>query len=158
MCWKFIKKGGERNIAEYVKKKITYHEYEQLLNSLVYQIKKSYHIKDTTNIYGIERGGLPIAIHLSHFLDIKYSGGFSELIKQKDIIPEGNKIMIVDDICDTGKTFDDLKFICDKVDCYFVSLFLKPRSIFIPDYYVKNINNSTWVVFPWEKIEEETNR
>ena len=50
------------------KRLINYTLYGELLRELVKQIDRT----KFDLIYGIQRGGLPIAIHLSHFLEIDF--------------------------------------------------------------------------------------
>jgi len=81
------------------KRIITYYEYGNLLNKLV-ELLKSVNIDC---VYGIPRGGLPIAVHLSHHLDISIAN--CELIAWD--FYRDKKLLIVDDILDTGKTIQD---------------------------------------------------
>ena len=85
-------------------------------------------------IFGIPRGGLPIAVSLSHILNIPL------IVK----IPnsKGKKILVVDDISDSGRSFNKYKIYKT------AALFVKSRTSHIPDYYVNKTNR--WIVFPWE--------
>lgn len=66
------------------------------------------------------------------------------------------KILIVDDVSDTGNT---LKFIKGYVKWLGASqvqvacVFMKPKTKVIPDYYVDEVSNNTWIVFPYEVRE-----
>ena len=85
------------------------------------------------NIYGIPRGGLIVAVMLSHILDIP-------VITDEQNITE--ETLIVDDIADTGKTLSKYK------DLKIATIYYHKNSIIQPDFwrYIK----SNWVVFPWE--------
>ena len=88
---------------------------------------------EISGIYGIPRGGLCLAVALSHKLKIEL---ISEPIKNS---------LIVDDIYETGITLKTFKNI--EGEMFFV-LFskIKPtwwNSVFISD-------KSEWIVFPWE--------
>lgn len=65
-------------------------------------------------------------------------------------------ILIVDDIADSGETFKYAvsKFIgngCERVQT--ASVFYKPCSKFKPDYFAEEVEESTWIVQPWEPME-----
>ena len=75
--------------------------------------------------------------------------------EQKNIIKNINeiKILLIDDICDTGNT---INFVVD----YLASQNIDKKNIFIStiiNYNNKNVNyfyktkNVDWIVFPWEK-------
>ena len=71
------------------------------------------------------------------------------------------KILIVDDVSDTGNT---LKFIKGYVKWLGASqvqvacVFMKPKTKVIPDYYVEEVPNDTWIVFPYEVRETKRQR
>jgi len=65
------------------------------------------------------------------------------------------KVLVVDDIADTGETFEYLMEHFGKnqaiekiVTC---SVFVRRSSSFVPNYFHKDIVGKDWVVFPWEK-------
>ena len=127
---------------------INYSDYHTLLTELVYQIKKSSILKKVKYIYTFIRGGLPIATHLSHFFDRPM------LIHNNEIdlstIPCG-EMLVADDVADTGKTLDGFQFLFPTA-----TLFYKPRSIVEPSFYA--LKTTKWIVFPWERPDEEINR
>ncbi|QQG45585.1 MAG: phosphoribosyltransferase [Candidatus Sungiibacteriota bacterium] len=86
-------------------------------------------------VWGPIRGGLPLAVCLSHALGIPFL--------QK---PNGKKTLIVDDIADTGKT---LKKFADK-NYFIVTLFYRRGSVFKPNIWLRE-KKDKWVKFPWEK-------
>ena len=69
------------------------------------------------------------------------------------------KILIVDDLVDTGLTLRKIKQMGniinwereDKQDCWvYATLYYKSKTIFNPSYTVKEFDNDEWIVFPWE--------
>jgi hypoxanthine phosphoribosyltransferase len=61
------------------------------------------------------------------------------------------KILIVDDIADTGKSLKLAQSYLREqgaLETKTATLYFKPKSITKPDFYEKQTNN--WVVFPWE--------
>ena len=75
------------------KAKITWDEVESDLSLLERKIEPMLPI--IKNIYGVPRGGLLLAVMLSHRLNIP-------IVQERDRI--GRNTLIVDDICDSGKT------------------------------------------------------
>jgi hypoxanthine phosphoribosyltransferase len=104
-------------------------------------------------VIGLPRGGCIAAVYLSHFCDLEYFE-FEDLQHISDI----REALIVDDLVDTGKTLKNLKQ--GELEIKFDSavVYYKPRSIVIPTYFVEQINNSDWIVFPYEKANEIPNR
>jgi len=107
-----------------------------------------------SHVHGVPRGGLPIATHIAHNMNL-------ELITFDDLISlnshHGLNILIVDDVVDTGKTFEELSNYllqiadrCPTFNYKFLSIHYKPRSTFKPDMFFQEVNNSTWIVYPWE--------
>lgn len=133
----------------FIKKYITYQEIGVLCNSLVNLIKNTSKTFDC--IYAPIRGGLLPAVHLSHHLDIP-------MILNLNQTSNEFKILIVDDICDTGKTFNSIKNKHPELNIYWTTLFLKPRSTFNPNLFVSTVPDDYWIVFPYEKSDEIPNR
>ena len=85
-----------------------YNEYKKDLNKLVKQIEKSKIKYDY--ILGVERGGLIPAVHLSHRLGIPVKTlTWSSILKDSSMVTyfllRNKKLLLVDDIVDSGKTF-----------------------------------------------------
>ena len=124
------------------KRIITYEEYGFLLNELTEILSKEAMVTTIIEyVYGFSRGGLPIAIHLSHHLDLKFID---------DINYNTDKTLFVDDIADTGKTLKNYEYNVT------ATLFLKRRSVVTPMFYIEVTDK--WIVFPWEKLDEIPNR
>lgn len=88
------------------------------------------------SIYGIPRGGLCLAVRLSHLLNIQL------ITSEKDIT---KNTLIVDDVIDTGKTLEDYI----KNGYQTATLYYKPHSKYKPDFYA--LTTDKWIVFCWEK-------
>lgn len=120
------------------------------------------------HILGITRGGLVPAVMLSHELAVGmstfkvsfYHGGFdvdNDLDLQR-LLQEGKKILVVDDINDSGKTLAHIDNVIqqlafDDVDVKFACLVDNTKSDF--DYVnFRGISiekpDDLWYVFPWE--------
>ncbi len=94
--------------------------------------------KNFGNIYGIPRGGLVMAVKLSHFL------GIPVVLSRGDI---SEKTLVVDDIVDEGKT---LSRFLDLLNCRVVtaSLYLGLNPSIKPGLFLHKKTN--WIIFPWE--------
>ena len=79
---------------------VTWEEIEELVDLLAKQITESgYQIE---YIFGLQRGGLIPAVLLSHKLGIPMTQN-----------RYSSNILIVDDICDSGETFNEFLFAQD---------------------------------------------
>jgi len=119
-------------------------------------------------IVAVARGGLTIAQLLTDFMALPITSftisSYRDLQQQKN--PEitfkiGNKlhdkkILLVDDISDTGKTFTrGITYLQElgAQEIVTASLLVKPWTSYLPDYYV--LKTDKWVIFPYE-IRETT--
>ena len=142
----------EENYDVVEKVQVTYSEFGGLMEQLV---KILYPIKNKFSaIHGLPRGGLSIAVHLSHYLELPLMMNVSQFNSE---FPAG-KILVVDDIIDTGKTFERFLEIAELRNIQFETavLYYKPHSEYTPNYYLRETGE--WIVFPWEKFEEIPNR
>ena len=107
------------------------------------------HLKDTEKefkgVYGIPRGGVILAVMLSHKLDLPY-------IENIDNINED--VITIDDIADTGKTLKKYKSHPVSEKSYYVTIHEHEQSIVKPDYSVIN-KGDKWIVYPWETTDSE---
>ena len=94
--------------------------------------------KNFKNVYGIPRGGLPVAVKLSHLLDLPLT------LDTKDITP---RTLVAEDIVDTGKTIERLFRSCGE-NIKVASLYVGPKTKTKPNFFVRKKKN--WVLFPWE--------
>ena len=114
----------------------TWEEFDKSVEIISDKTKKF----NLSGIYGIPRGGLCLAVALSHRLNLEL------LNEHKD------NILIVDDIYDSGKTLNRYKdYLGSK---YFVLI-----SKIEPAWWdsVQIMSKDKWVVFPWEQKENRKN-
>ena len=100
----------------------------------VEQIAKKCRLREFSGIYGVPRGGLCLAVALSHKLKINL---ISEPIKNS---------LIVDDVYETGVTLNAFKSI---EGAMFFVLFSKNKPTWWNSVHISK--KSEWIVFPWEK-------
>ena len=110
----------------------------------------AFHLKDTgkdfKGVFGVPRGGSLLAVMLSHKLDIPYITDFWR-------VGDGD-IVVIDDIADTGKTFQFYKEQPETKDAHYVTIHEHKQSIVKPDYSVL-YKQDKWIVYPWEAEESE---
>ena len=114
---------------------ITYFTWQEFDKSVEYIANKCKNL-EFAGIYGIPRGGLCLAVALSHKLKVKL---ISEPI---------NNSLIVDDVYETGFTLNPLR----KVEgAMFFVLFSKKEPTW---WNAVNISQKKeWIIFPWENSE-----
>lgn len=153
---------------------INYH-YHDLLTGLK-NIEIDYErrfCKKPEVVFGIKRGGLIPAVHLSHSYEvplevIEWSTRDAN-IRNKDTLNKliecleaGRQCLIVDDIFDSGKTLmeisDNLKEKTEKTPIY-VTLVLNTNSELLEQFTKENTlvyslaipkKQEDWLIFPWE--------
>ena len=114
----------------------TWSEFDKSVDCIANQCKK---IK-LTGIYGVPRGGLCLAVALSHKLNLR-------LIEK----PLKNSL-IVDDVYETGITLSNFKNI-EGVNFFVLVSKKKPIWWNSVDLSLKE----EWIVFPWENIKNKLN-
>lgn len=105
-------------------------------------------------ILAIPRGGLIPGVILSHRFNVPLVITNSHKRVPKKIERLGNRILIVDEIADTGDTLLRVKRQCLEKgyatgsDIKIAVLCVKPWSVVEPDFVVMKTDH--WVIFPWE--------
>jgi hypoxanthine phosphoribosyltransferase len=61
-----------------------------------------------------------------------------------------DRILLIDDISDSGTSFKLTKDMLIDKEVITASLFLKHKTAFKPNVYGKIVPDDLWVVFPWE--------
>lgn len=117
--------------------RVTWDEVGSYLNAVAERLDPH----DFSGVYGIPRGGSVLGAWLSHKL-------YLPLLS----VPQPGCI-IVDDICDSGRTLTELlqhENIRDDNNCYVTVMFHRPQSNAPVDYYFKE-KKDNWIAFPWEQ-------
>jgi len=119
------------------------------------------------SIIGLLRGGIVPARIFSDFfdilldffaLDIKLYTGINERNDEPSIKSfcgdvKDTKILIIDDIWDSGKTMEGVLNYLGDEDITTATLFWKETAKGRPTYYAETVKENTWIVFPWENYE-----
>lgn len=148
---------------EHNKDIVTWREITSLCNKIVKKLKDKYPDILDYKIFGLSRGGLIPSVIISNILNIRkvYSIGIKSYeddtkgdfeLYQIPELENIDKILVVDDISDTGDSLKSVKDIMQSKDIITVSIHIKKESKFIPDVYGKQVDANTWVVYPWESV------
>ena len=123
---------------------------------------------DPNVIVGLSRGGLTPGVMLSHWFKKPFKpvkSSLRDFPEWEDYLPKptDERVLIVDDICDSGETFQKMQgFIKGPrknsplelpVDVRFASFWWNNECDFEPTYYVNEMakdSSNTWIMFPWE--------
>jgi hypoxanthine phosphoribosyltransferase len=138
-----------------------YYDYDDVLtmcHNLAHDISKF----KPDMIVGITRGGLLPALHLSHALDRPMETVMwqtRETVKQEhseyiqQAIDSLKRVVFVDDINDTGRTFNEISkaYHCERPNVRFTSLVKKVGTTYPDGKAALTISDKRWIVFPWEK-------
>jgi len=140
------------------KKYLSWRQTEALVKKLANLVREDF---EPDVVIGIARGGLVVAVMLSHLLGcefrvvhIRHYAGKRRLSRPKLISAPGDlngRVLIVDDVADTGVTLRFAKsFLSGRgvKNVKTAALAYKPRSKLVPDYFL--FKTSDWIVFPWE--------
>ena len=114
-------------------------------------------------IVGLSRGGLTPGVMMSHWMEKPFKSikaSLRDFPEWEDYLPRktDERVLIVDDICDSGETFHKIREHINErkengVDVRFATLWWNNECNFEPHYYVNEIakdSTNTWIMFPWE--------
>ena len=125
-----------------MKEFVTWNVIDEAVTDIAFNIKNTN--KDFKGVYGIPRGGVILAVMLSHKLDLPYI--------ENPFDCEFDDFVVIDDIADTGET---LKFYEETFKkSYIVTVHEHEQSIVKPDYSVLD-KGDKWIVYPWETEDSE---
>ena len=60
----------------------------------------------------------------------------------------GKGVLVVDDLTDTGKTFQAVRQILP--NAHYATVYIKPQGKPLVDNYVTEVSQDTWIYFPWD--------
>lgn len=118
---------------------------------------------DPDVIVGLSRGGLTPGVMMSHWMEKPFKSikaSLRDFPEWEDYLPRktDERVLIVDDICDSGETFHKIREHINErkengVDVRFATLWWNNECNFEPHYYVNEMakdSTKTWIHFCWE--------
>lgn len=127
------------------------------------EVKNRTPYRDFGSVIAISRGGLFPALILSQVLGLhsidtfcvsSYKGlsrsfdGEPRLLKCPTSFERSDEWLIVDDLVDTGQTFQFIRRFCP--GSLYCCIYAKPQGLRLTDIYARPSGQNTWIVFPWE--------
>ncbi len=113
-------------------------------------------------VVAITRGGMAPAMIVARELDIRtvdtisvksYSHqdqGKAVVLKapDMDVVGDGEGVLIIDDLVDTGKTLEVVRDLMPKA--HFATVYAKPKGKPMVHSYITEVSQDTWIFFPWD--------
>jgi xanthine phosphoribosyltransferase len=114
-------------------------------------------------VVAITRGGMAPAMIVARELDIRIvdtisvkSYDWQQQTEAEVLKPpspqimglEGEGILIVDDLVDTGRTLELVRRLYPKA--HFATVYAKPQGRGMVDTYITEVSQDTWIFFPWD--------
>ena len=113
-------------------------------------------------VVAITRGGMAPAMIVARELDIRVVDTISvksydwqeqsdaQVLKapNDDMMGDGEGILIVDDLVDTGKTLELVRERFPKA--HFATVYAKPQGRPVVDTFITEVSQDTWIFFPWD--------
>jgi xanthine phosphoribosyltransferase len=115
-----------------------------------------------TAVVAVTRGGLVPAAIVARELGIRVietvciasyeygTQGEIDVLKSadKDVAGQGESVVIVDDLADTGKTGRAVRKMLPKA--HFATVYVKPEGQPLVDTFVTEVSQDTWIYLPWD--------
>lgn len=114
----------------------------------------------------ITRGGLVPAAIVARELDVRVIETISivtyrdyktqaapevvKTIEQKILATQGEGILVVDDLVDTGTTARIVRELLPKA--HFATVYAKPQGRPLVDTFITEVSQDTWIYFPWDTM------
>lgn len=141
-----------------------YYSYEEFVTDTKALVEHSRSFKADA-LLAIARGGLTLGHAFAHAINSRHLYAINSILYEGDVrgdscdifnIPDlsgASKVLLLDDIIDSGKTIkevrDQLQTHYPDIEFKIAALFYKPTAIIQPDFAVKEAKE--WIEFFWEK-------
>ena len=113
-------------------------------------------------VVAVTRGGMVPAMVVARELDLRVVETISvksydnqvqseaKILKSpaEAYIGDGDGILIVDDLVDTGKTFHTIRSLYPKA--HYAAVYAKPLGKDSLDTFITEVSQDTWIFFPWD--------
>ena len=117
---------------------------------------------DWKAVVAITRGGMAPAMIVARELDIRMVDTISVksynhqtqsepvVIKSPDmdVVGDGEGVLVIDDLVDTGRTLEAVKAVMPKA--HIATVYAKPMGRPMVETYITEVSQDTWIFFPWD--------
>jgi hypoxanthine phosphoribosyltransferase len=118
-------------------KRVTWDDFDKAASAIADRAKAV----RALGIYGVPRGGLPLAVAVSH------QAGIPLIMRREQVLFDtSNRIFVVDDIADSGKTLKSFL----PYDTSMFAAWFRRSSCAGTLWAVHVIYTKDWIIFPWE--------
>ncbi|MHA1529906.1 MAG: xanthine phosphoribosyltransferase [Alphaproteobacteria bacterium] len=113
------------------------------------------------SVVAITRGGMVPACIVARELNVRHvdtvcvvsydhqNQGAAQVLKAPDpSIGDGEGVLIIDDLVDTGKTLEVVLKLYPKA--HFATVYAKPKGKPLVQTYITEVSQDTWIFFPWD--------
>jgi uncharacterized protein len=157
-------------VTEVERETLTWNDFGVASRELARSVLQSGY--DPDFVVAIARGGLLLAGSIAYALDTKACGslnvefytGINTVLAEPVVLPPmmdqsalaGKKILLVDDVSDSGRTLKLVVSMLEKEggEVRSVTLYSKPGTVMVPDYIWKETDR--WINFPWSVLPPVT--
>lgn len=116
-------------------------------------------------IIAVTRGGMVPAAIVARELDIRvietvsvvgyhyddtkpHQAEQAQIVKPAANVGDGDGWLVIDDLVDTGRTFEVLRKMLPKA--HFATVYAKPLGRPLVETFVTEVSQDTWIYFPWD--------
>ena len=113
-------------------------------------------------IVAITRGGMAPAMIVARELDVRLVDTVSvksydhqtqsepKVLKapDMDLVGDGDGVLVVDDLVDTGRTLEAVKALMPKA--HIATVYAKPMGRPMVNTFITEVSQDTWIFFPWD--------
>ena len=88
---------------------------------------------------------------IASYHDYQTQGGLQVLKTITDTVrslDQGRKVLVVDDLVDTGKTVQMVREMLP--DAHYATVYAKPLGRPLVDTFITEVSQDTWIYFPWD--------
>ena len=138
---------------------VSWQELHRDAKALAWRLSSLNHVR---GVVAVTRGGLVPAAIVARELNIRLIDTFcvatyddevkGQVKVLKSVEGDGEGLLIVDDLVDTGATAKVVRERLPKA--HFATVYAKPAGRPMVDSYVTEVSQDTWVHFPWDTEEQ----
>jgi xanthine phosphoribosyltransferase len=87
---------------------------------------------------------------IASYHDYQTQGGLQVIKPISDAVKtlDGRKVLVVDDLVDTGKTVQVVREMLP--DAHYATVYAKPLGRPLVDTFITEVSQDTWIYFPWD--------